>query len=62
MSFVPIAGTSPVVLKLSDRDSIATRDFDVRVFLLSVFQWWSWLCGGPISRSYYFTRCLNLRF
>ena len=48
-----------MVLKLSDRDSIATRNFDVGVFLFSVFQWRSWLCDGPISRSYYCTRCLN---
>lgn len=62
MPFGAIAGTNSVVLKLGDTDSIATRDFDVRLFLCSVFQWRSWLCDGPISRSHYFTRCLNLPF
>ena len=60
MSFGPIAGTNRVVLELGDTDSIATRDFDVRLFLCSVFQCRSWLCDGPISHSHYFTRCLNL--
>jgi hypothetical protein len=62
MSFGSIAGTNPVVLKLSDRDSIATRNFDARVFLFSVFQWRSWLYDGPISLLYYFTRCFKLTF
>lgn len=49
MLFGPIAGTNRVVLEIGDTDSIATHDFDVRLFLCSVFQYRSWLCDGPIS-------------
>lgn len=52
MSFGPIAGTNRVVLKVGDTDWIANRDFDVRLFLCSVFHWRLWLCDGPISRSH----------